>query len=281
MRALLAIPLLAIPLLAGCAAPDDDGLTSTALISTMGFSWEDEGVSDGFDLDDAVTAQDGPTGCGVADFTSSDGVPGIDNSFAPVLPALENVGGDALEPLVQESIDNGELLILIEMLDLDDETDDDCVDLHVQRGVGPPAIGTDGLILPGQTFERDLDAPDSFVECATITDGLLRAEGFGMRLPLNIFDEFVDFELRGGILEMQIDEETGTYGGLFAGGVNTQEIIDNVNTLDGIPDEIPILVETVMDVRADLAPVAGNCTEISITFRFGGVSAYLFAEEDE
>ncbi len=273
--------LLAAVLLSACTAPDGPPVES-ALISTMGFAWEDEeGVSKGFDLDGQVTLEDGPTGCGIADFVHPDGTPGIDNSFAPILPALENVGGDALDPLVQESINAGELLLLIEMEELDDVTTDDCVNLHVQRAIGPPAIGTDGLILPGQTFEQDLDAPDSIVECATLTDGVLFAQPFNMRLPLNIFDEFVDFEMLDGILDMEFNDD-GTYTGAFAGGVSTAELIDNVNGLDAIPEAIPELIETVMDVRADLAPTAGgNCSRISIAFQFEGVSAYVFPEEDE
>jgi hypothetical protein len=276
MKLLLSVLLLVV----GCSAPEPE--SEIALISTMGFAWEEEdGISLGFDLDDAVTVDGGTTGCGVEDFMSPDGVAGIDNSFAPILPALENVGGDALEPLVQESIDSGELLMLIEMIGLDDRVDDDCVDLHVQRGIGPPAIGTDGFILPGQTYGRDLDAPDSFVECATVVDGVLRAQPFSMRLPLNIFDEFVDFEMLDGVLEMELHED-GSYSGLFAGGVDTAELIANVNGLDAIPEEIPILVETIMEVRADLAPThGGRCTRISITFQFNGVSAYLFGDEDE
>jgi len=277
MRRLL---LPALVVLGACTAPEPEA--QTALISTMGFAWEiEEGVSRGFDLDGSATAEGGATGCGIEDFVSPDGEPGIDNSFAPILPALENIGGDALEPLVQESIDSGELLLMIEMIGLEDPMDDECVDLHVQRGIGPPAIGTDGFILPGQTYERDPDAPDSFVDCATMSDGVLWAQPFSMRLPLNIFDEFVDFEMLDGILEMTFEDD-GTYSGLFAGGVDTAELNANVQGLDAIPEAIPELVETVMDIRADLAPTAGgDCSRISITFQFGGVSAHLFADEDE
>lgn len=274
------VALLGLLALVGCTAPEVE--VETALISEMGFAWEEsEGVSQGFDLDGFTTVEGGTTGCGIPDYTSPDGAVGIDNSFAPVLPALENVGGDALDPLVQASIDDGSLLLLIEMAGLDDPAEDDCVDLHVQRGIGPPAIGTNGFILPGQTFEQDLDAPDSIVECATMTDNVLHAAPFNMRLPLNIFDEFVDFEMLDGILEMEFHDD-GTYSGAFGGGIETAELIANVNGLDAIPEAIPDLIETVMDVRADLAPTnGGDCSRISVTFRFSGVSAYLFPDEDE
>jgi len=267
----------ALLLLAGCAADGQPPDTEAVVMSRLGFVMEtDEGVSDGFDLDGIVTAQGDPSGCGVADFTTPDGVPGVDNSFAPIVPALEAVGGDALPQLVQNSIYDGELLIVVEMVGLDDPMNDACVDLHLSRGTGGVAIGTDGELLPGQTFERDLEQPDSWVECASVSNGVLHATDFGMRLPLNVFDEFIDLTLVDGLLEMELQDD-GSWQGLFAGGVDTAEVSANVHSLDGIDDEIPVLVDTIMDVRADLE----GCSRISVTFEFTALSAFFYEDAAE
>ena len=72
----------------------------------------------------------------------------------------------------------------------------------------------------------------------------------------------------------------GRYRGLFGGGVDVEEIRTNVENLDGVGDEVPALINTVLDTRADLSPDStGNCQRISVVFEFTAVSAYLFDDE--
>ena len=104
----------------------------------------------------------------------------------------------------------------------------------------------------------------------------MRVDDFTMRLPLSIFDESLDLTLLDGRFEVHRRDD-GSYQGLFAGGVTTAEIRANMATLDGVGDEIPILIETAMDSRADLNPDPnGFCSRISVGFTFDAVSAYLF-----
>ena len=105
---------------------------------------------------------------------------------------------------------------------------------------------------------------------------MVRVDSFGMRLPLSIFDESLDVTLIDGRLELHRGDD-GSYRGIFAGGVSTAEIRTNVALLDGIGDEIPLILETAMDTRADLVPDAnGFCSRISVGLTFEAVSAYLF-----
>jgi hypothetical protein len=66
----------------------------------------------------------------------------------------------------------------------------------------------------------------------------------------------------------------------MGGGVSVQEVKDNVATLDGIGDEIPAMIESILDINADLAPDSfGNCTQMSVAFHFTAATAFYFSDE--
>jgi len=245
-------------------------------VQTLTLLREDEGgVSMGWDLDGIVSDEADPAGCFVADLTHPDGSPGIDNAFGGLLPALEATQGAALGALIQRAVDSGELLLILELTD----QGDGCLDFNVVRGAGEPAIGGHGKILPGQTYDIDPTQPGFDGPCAATDNGnVVRLDSFGMRLPLKIFDESIDLTMVDGRFEMHRRDD-GSYRGIFAGGVSTAEIRANMATLDGIGEEVPLLIETAMDNRADLLPDAnGFCSRISVGFTFEAVSAYLFEE---
>ncbi len=271
--------------LAGCPTGDDDdsavdGTSDLSVVTALRFAREEpEGFSTGgFDLDGLDSAEGGSDGCGIGDLVHAvTEERGIDNSFgSSLLPALENIGGGPLEDLIQNSIIDGELLLMIELDGIDDPMNDDCVAVNVSRGIGPPMIGGDGAILPDQTYSRDLEKPTSSIECAVIRDGVLRADPFSLRLPLSIFDESVDITLLDGALEVDMRVD-GVVAGSIGGGVDIQELKDNVATLDGIGDQIPALIGPLLDFNADLAPTnLGTCTQLSVALTYEGVGAWFY-----
>jgi len=152
------------------------------------------------------------------------------------------------------------------------------VDLAIRRGIGPPALGGDGLILPGQTYDLDVDAPESLVSCASLSDGVLTGSPLNIRLPLQVFDEQVDISMFDGIFELEFLPEKG-YRGRFGGGIDIVELMANVYSFDGVGDEVPALLESVLSTNADLAPdEQGICRRLSVAFRFEAVSAYFFED---
>jgi hypothetical protein len=262
--------------LASCVPPSEPELL---VIRDLTFIREDaEGISDGFDLDGVVSDENDPQGCFREDLVDSQGNPGIDNAFSNILPALELTEASAIEPLIKAAIDEGRLLLMLEIDGLDDRSEDDCVDLRLSRGTGPPAVGGDGLILPGQTYERDLDAPESFMECGLLSGGVLTAAPLNMRLPLEVFDEQVDVSLYDGIFEITLLPD-GTYQGRFAGGIDIAALMANVYTFDGVGDEVFDLLDSVLGINADLLPNEdGICQRLSVGFNFEAVSAYFFLD---
>ena len=267
-----ALPFCLILALLGCEAPVEEA--EVLVVNTLELLREEDGrVSEGWDLDGVVSDESDPVGCFIPDLFHPDGSPGIDNAFGGLLPALEATEGAAIGALIQASVDSGELLLVMELVDMGD----DCVDLNVVRGGGVPAIGGHGKILAGQTYDRDVTQPGFEGACAADDNGqVVRVSDFTMRLPLNIFDESIDLTMLDGRLEIHRRGDGG-YRGIFAGGVATAEIRANMALLDGIGDEIPQIMETAMDARADLLPDAnGFCSRISVGFTFEAVSAYLF-----
>jgi len=271
-----------LPFLPSCDANGDDVLgpaDELAVLRELAFVREEEGISDAFDLDGRSSGEDDPQGCYHADVLGLDGEQGIDNAFANVLPALEVAGGAALEPLIQASINDGRLLLMIGLDGIEDRQNDECVRLRLSRGTGQPAVGGDGLLLAGQTFDPEPERGESVVECATLSDGVLRGSPFSLRLELNIFDEYIDLTMLDSVLELHLLPEYG-YVGRMGGGVSVQEVKDNVATLDGIGDEIPAMIESILDINADLAPDSfGNCTQMSVAFHFTAAPAFYFSDE--
>ncbi len=247
-------------------ACDPGGPRMGWLIARLAIAPVADGVSEGFDLDDSAE------GCGVDDFTSPDGVEGIDNAFGTLLPALALTEAAAIEPLINESIKAGNLLITLELDDLDDPVDDACVTLDVGRGDGLPMIGADGEVLWGQTLDRA--GPPDFSADTEVVGGLSETE-LELTLPVEIFGLRLDFELQGGAIRLE-QQPDGSVTGALAGGIEVAYILQVAQEENVDPDLAGIL-EVLLAGAADLAPNAdGDCTQISFTLTFETVPVFFF-----
>jgi len=239
---------------------------------------DDQGVSNSFDLDGVVSDELDPEGCYQSDQIGVSGEAGVDNAFSNILPALELTEASALEPLIKAAIDEGRLLLMLEMDNLEQSAGDECVGLHFSRADGPAALGGDGLILPGQTYERQLNGPESSIDCGTLDGDVLTGTPFDIRLPLQVFDEQIDISMWDGIFEIEMASD-GIYTGRFAGGIDVAELMANVYSFDGVGDEVIVLLESVLANNADLLPdESGVCQRLSVGFEFEAVSAYFFED---
>lgn len=259
------------------ATPDAPAEPIVALAATLAFARAQDGVSPGFDLD----ATDGGSCSGAADFVGLDGAPGVDNAMSGLLPIVEATGGQALGELVQNAVNSGELMLLFEVDGLDGAQPGDAVDVTIVRGLGAPQIGGEGTILPGQTFDRNLDFPQAAVASAILqADGSVLGEGFDLRLPLQVFDESIDLTLKGGRMRLAPTGD-GTWTGEVAGGVEADEIAANVLGFDAIPESLVSAITGALDLLADLPGTAtdGSCSQLSVVVQFDTVSAYIFDED--
>lgn len=266
-----------IPWLLACApeAPAPAaGETVTLVLDTLAFGRRgDDGTAWGFDLDGQVSTTSDEAGCYRADLVDPEGRPGIDSAFSGMVPALEATEAGAVEGLIADSITSGELLLLVELAGVDDRVDDPCVDLTVWRGEGTPLVGTDGMILDGQSFAVDPALSAETVSCVALAGGTVTAGPFTLDLPLQVLDVAVQFHVQDAWIRVDL-AEGGDGWGYFGGGVPTADILRIVQEeedLGGIKDLVVTLVESAADLRGE----GGACDGLSIVFEYTGRPAFV------
>lgn len=258
-------------------ACDSPGETHVFVVSVLLWGRAADGVSDGFDLDGIVSNSNDPRGCKIEDYVSPEGVTGIDNGFARVLPALELTEAVAVEGLIAQSIADGNLLITLELSGVDDLQNDDCVDLTIARATGDVLLGTDGLLLDGQTLVRDPTLPSTTFSDLSIVDGRLVATPLDWSLPLTVFNVSLDFELMDGAVRLDLGPDGGA-AGVFGGGVSVDYIV-NVAAAENVDAELVGLMSTLLDSYADLEPDAdGVCQTVSVNFEVEAIDAFLYED---
>lgn len=274
------LPLL-LPLL-GCAVQDfpaPDCELQHGVVSTLSFARIESGISQGFDLDDQNSGEDAAS-CGPADLVGPEGQPGIDNAFGGLLPVLEATEAAALEPLVQDFIARGTILLVFEMSGWNESPGEStCGSWRVLPGRGEPLLGTDGLILPGQTLDLE-PGPHEAPVPAMVEDDVLMATGFGFDLEVQIFDAEVFLPVRGGRVELERQED-GSMQAIVGGGFLVDGILDSLLGT-GIDDEVEALLESVMRSSADLdLDGDGSCEAMSVALEVEAVPVWIYSEADD
>jgi hypothetical protein len=252
--------------------------TMLTVIDTMGFGTEvSPGVVPGFDLDGRVTPNGDAMSCGHSDFVDPDGRAGIDNQLATIVPLFEFTGIGAAESLIQGAIKDGGLILMFELDDLDDLVNDPEVTLKLRAGTGVPLLGTDGLLLAGQTFALHPDSPDSLAPTASIKDGLLETGPFEARLPVQVFGVSYQLNLHGARVRAHLTEDGGLADGVLGGAVPYTDLLE-IGRLAAMDDgSVLPAIEAVFSGSLDMeADAYGNCTAVSGAFVFTAVSGFLF-----
>ena len=181
-----------------------------------------------------------------------------------------------MEGLIADSITNGELLLMVEVSGVDDPAYDECVDVRILRGTGTPMVGTDGLLLDGQTFALDPDAPVSELSCVPMVDGSVRAGPFALPLDLQVLDVALQFNLQGAWLRLDLADDGLTGWGYFGGAVATSDILVIVS--EGDLADIRDLVTGLVTAAADMDPDGGECGALSIVFEYDAIEAFPYEE---
>lgn len=278
---------LLVVLLAGCAgdagqAPrdtaaascDSEDNTVAYVVRLLAFSDAQDGVSEGFNLDDHVSVAGEAGGCGKQDLVDPDGVEGIDNALAGLLPALEQTEGVAVESLVQEAVNTGALLIALEMTGVDDLQNDDCVTVRVGRAQGDPLIGNDGLLLDSQTLAWEPGTVGEPVQAA-IVDGMLEASPLVVDIDLQIITADVQLSLLDSTLRASFEDDAPYATGIFGGGFRIAQLLDVLSD-QGIADDLRTLLEQGLPLLADLTdPETGSCDMMSIVLDYEAVEVFL------
>lgn len=247
-----------------------------SVIHSLQFSRQiTRGVSEGFDLDALATNRRQEDGCYHDDFRNSEGERGIDNNMAHLLPLIDLVAQAAVELLVQNAVNEGRLLVIIERVPLRDGG----TVLQFRRGDDVPLIGSDGLLLADQTLSLH-EQPLLGVSSPVVQIGnVVEAAGFDLRLPVVIFSTLYVLDLYDARIRFELRPDGSLAKGLLGGGVWTEQLLDVIRTADGQVDpsrSVENAVGPSLRGLADLAVVDGDCTRISTTVQFDAVRAFVF-----
>ncbi len=260
------------------AWPDDELRAPVLVMTTMKLVREEPlGVAAGFDVDGLVSDGDDPAGCYWPDLTSPDGQSGVDNQFATLVPALEVAGGGVIEDFIQTAINDGSVLLMLLLDDVDSTVDDDHVLITMTNAIGKPLVGSAGLLLPSQTFQLDPEAQVA-TSSGSIVDGRVLAGPFDSFLPIVVFGVHYVLDIRDGWMQFDIAEDGSLINGLFGGGITVDSAVALVEK-SGDKDVIG-LFGPLLPNAADLVPGAdGVCTQISVAVQITGVPAFLYDDE--
>jgi hypothetical protein len=286
------IPLLVAAglLLAGCSAETapvptaKKPVTQAGVITFATFArvLDDKNhIAEGLDIDGRVSPDgDGPS-CGMKDFTSPDGEPGIDNQFGGLLPIIEGyVGSENIGQLLATAIADGQLLILLAIDDVDDPVDDDHVTVRIAAGTGLPLLDAAGKFITYQTFGIDrVTAPVSTLP-GSIKGGVLTLGPGEAVLPVRVLDARFNLDLHGvlGRIELTPDPDGGGLHmkGILAGGLVVTDFKGIITSLN-ISSTVISMATGLIGLLADLAldEDDGKCKQVSAGLRVEASPAFI------
>lgn len=266
-----------------CDGPEDTPIatqpdTRSIVLSSLAFAQRaEDGSTWGFDIDHHVSETGDDEGCGHADLVDPDGLPGIDSAFSALVPVLESSEAGAVGELVQDSVRNGELLLLVELSGVDDSLNDPCVDVRIVRGTGTPLIGTDGELLDGQTFALATGSQPDPLACVPLIEGSVRAGPFALPLEMNVLDVSLVLGMTDAWLRLDLSEDGRTGWGYFGGAVLASDILVIVD--QGELEDFAEVITGLINASADLQPNADDtCDALSIVFEYGAIEAFVYEE---
>ncbi len=271
--------------LVGCTSSAPEGVSTAVVVSEIGFgartgdSLDGMEVAVGLDLDQRVSDNSDELGCRRRDFISPDGILGVDNQFTFLYETVAEVFQDGVvEGIIQNSINEGRLLLMYQLSGVDDFRDDDAVEVAVFLGEGRPDLNTDNRIVASQTFDRRLDAEVTYVT-GRIVDGVLETDAFDIEMPMAFFNVFFDLRLTNARLRGELREDGGM-DGVLGGAVSQEQIYEIGRMADGAQElQITPTLRMLLPRWADLIPGEdGRCTHLSAALTFRSVPAFVYED---
>jgi hypothetical protein len=293
MRLLPIIPIILLTLagLIGCAADTgappsipgpatapltcDSGESYFYLMNDVGVPQADAaGLMAGFDLDARSSEPGDVAGCGHMDFTSPDGVPGVDNQFAVL--ANEIRATLDFDQLFTQFMGEGAFAMVIEVQNVDNFDNDPCVNVKLGLGYlpggGAPGLGEDRLAVAGQYYDTHF-----LTEIAgRIVNGRLETETVDFMSELSLVEPAIPFVIEDARLVATISENL-LEDGLIGGKVSVPVLEDTAAAMQPNVSEVAALI---VNSQADLDPVDGNCTALSVGLVFSAVDAVQGVPQD-
>lgn len=255
-------------------------ITRLTVIDDLVFTTADGDIAPGFDLDGVVSDGSSETTCYSIDYVSPEGVEGIDNKLAGLVPFFEAFGIGAAQGLIKDAIETGGILLMLQLSDIDDLQNDDEITVTLRAGSGVPLLGTDGKLLPGQTFSIHEDTPDS-MGTGRIVDGRIEAGPLEVSIPIVVFGIRYDLTFLDTRLEATWTEDGGLALGMLGGAIRIAELITIGEVAAQDDPSVLAAIEGLLGSAGDLEPDdEGVCQKLSGTFLFTAVSGFLYPGEE-
>ncbi|MBL8685406.1 MAG: hypothetical protein JNK05_39880 [Myxococcales bacterium] len=224
-------------------------------------------IADGFNLDNRVSQLGDTRTCRAGDLTSPTGEPGIDNQLARLMPTVDMMTGGAVDGAIQGAINNGQLLVVITISDIDDMCNDDSVTIKVQRVDGMPTVGSDMAVDPGQTFDLQRMTPITELR-GSITNRTLLTEPATLPLPVAILDEQFTVKFYDSRMRIRLEQDGADGLGIIGGAISLSEFAEILRNIENIPESLKMQVNSGLTIFADLDRDAmGRCQKISGALR--------------
>ena len=245
------------------------------------FGTSEDNTAEGFNLDDLVSKIDDEKTCGHGDLSDESGRAGIDNQVAVIwTDLLGPLVGEATHALMKGAINEGRLLLGIELSGVDDLKNDDDITLTFFRArTGDPHVGTLGLLAPDQTYYVDSEFPKTVIENLQIKDGEVMAGPVEFQSPIDVLAEFFIVKVTQGRLRFKIAED-GTFTGLIGGVINVADVLEEgykTNAAQEFRAVTPFFLDnTDMMLNAD-----GGCDGISMAIRFEATTGFVVHQTDD
>ena len=242
---------------------------------------EEDGSLEGFDLDETVSDQTDAQTCSHPDNVDAEGRSGIDNQMGMIWNHIVGpLVGEATHALIKGAINEGRLLLAIELSDVDNLQNDDDVTLTFFRARRPnPQVGTFDLLAPDQTFYVDKEVTATRIENLAIKDGELTAGPVEFQVPIDILAEFFIVKVRSGKIRLTIEPD-GSATGILGGVINVSEVLEEGYQTNAEPEFR--LVAPIFYGNTDMLPnEEGGCDGISTAFRFQATTGFVVHYDDQ
>jgi hypothetical protein len=238
----------------------------------------------GFNIDGYNTPVSGTSGCGHPDRrfdVNQDGMVlddenGIDNQLADLAPLLSGFLS------LQDMVDGGDVLILVEAKYVDSLTNDDCVQVDLLLGEVPAGetlvLDASGRIAPGQAFvisdaSYDDDGNPLITGLGSIVNGRLYIGPVNLNLSVPVDGNDVVLGIQTGQVAFNPSAAALSVG-VIGGALNVDALLDAVGSLlpsEFPPDTIRGILEPMMDINPDTNNA--NCDSVSLGLVFSAVEA--------
>lgn len=208
-----------------------------------------------------------------------DNITGVDNSVGPTLGGL--VGS-----MIQDNVDDGSVLLIMQLDGVDSFTNDDRVKLTVLLAEVPEGVtltlDPSGRIAAGQDFDvNELSYTDTAHTMAAVTfdngkivNGRFQAGPDDFPLSISLMGASLSLTVHSTQIRFNVSE-TSISAGVLGGGLNVDEVNNTVMNTPALA-EYAETVAMVLASFADLEPNSeGTCESASVAMEFAGVEAGL------